>query len=297
MIIECEKCHAKYRIDDSKVTPQGVKVRCKKCQHIFVVKPPEEEKGSLEDLRIEELFREEEREEVKEEKAEEEEFSWGPAMAAEGTEAAQQKEPAPPPSEAAEAAGEEVKREEEAEREVEEAPRGGEAGARPSSTRRVLLIVLLFLLLILLGLVTLGGINITNLDQWIPKLFGEKERVVKLANREFLGNLKGYYVANKKEGLIFVVEGIVENPEAVEVPLKRIRVVILDKDGKPSQERLALLGKALSREELSALSREEIEGRLKGGKLVLPPNTFLPFMTVFYHVPRDLSEFVVEVEG
>lgn len=290
MIIECEKCHKKYRIDDSKVTPQGVRVRCKKCQHIFVVKPPEEGKERLEDLRIEELFHEEERKAASEKGAEEEEFSWGPGT---GSGEVPRQEVSPPPSEMSE--GKE-KGEEGGER---EAPKREEvvSGARASSTRRILLIVLLFLLLILLGLITLGGIKIANVDQWVPKLFSEKEKITRLATKEFLGKLDGYYVANKREGLIFVVEGIVANPEAIEVPLKKIRVVILDKDGKPSQERFALLGKALSKEELSTLSREEIEGRLKGGKLTLPPNTFLPFMTVFYHVPRDLSEFVVEVEG
>ncbi len=45
MIIQCDKCLSKFKLDDSKVTPQGVKVRCKKCSNIFVVYPekPEEE--------------------------------------------------------------------------------------------------------------------------------------------------------------------------------------------------------------------------------------------------------------
>lgn len=45
MIIQCDKCLSKFKLDDSKVTPQGVKVKCKKCSNIFVVYPekPEEE--------------------------------------------------------------------------------------------------------------------------------------------------------------------------------------------------------------------------------------------------------------
>jgi predicted Zn finger-like uncharacterized protein len=39
MIVQCEICQAKYNIDDSKITPQGVRVRCAKCKHIFSVKP------------------------------------------------------------------------------------------------------------------------------------------------------------------------------------------------------------------------------------------------------------------
>ncbi|MCK5236794.1 MAG: zinc-ribbon domain-containing protein [Deltaproteobacteria bacterium] len=41
MIIQCEHCSAKFRIDDSKVGDKGVKVRCTKCKDVFVVKPIE----------------------------------------------------------------------------------------------------------------------------------------------------------------------------------------------------------------------------------------------------------------
>lgn len=42
MIIHCDKCNTKYRLDDSRVTGAGVKVKCTKCQNVFVVTPPEE---------------------------------------------------------------------------------------------------------------------------------------------------------------------------------------------------------------------------------------------------------------
>lgn len=41
MIIQCDKCSAKFRIDDSKVTPAGVKVRCTKCQNVFMARSEE----------------------------------------------------------------------------------------------------------------------------------------------------------------------------------------------------------------------------------------------------------------
>lgn len=45
MIIQCEKCKTKFRLDDSRVTPSGIRVRCSRCSHTFVVKrdQPEEE--------------------------------------------------------------------------------------------------------------------------------------------------------------------------------------------------------------------------------------------------------------
>lgn len=37
MIISCEQCRTRFRLDDSKVSENGVKVRCAKCRHIFTV--------------------------------------------------------------------------------------------------------------------------------------------------------------------------------------------------------------------------------------------------------------------
>lgn len=37
MIVQCDKCQTKFRIADEKVRPNGVKVRCSRCAHVFVV--------------------------------------------------------------------------------------------------------------------------------------------------------------------------------------------------------------------------------------------------------------------
>lgn len=39
MIVQCEVCQTKYNLEDSKITPDGVKVRCANCKHIFTVTP------------------------------------------------------------------------------------------------------------------------------------------------------------------------------------------------------------------------------------------------------------------
>ena len=43
MIIQCEQCQTRYRLDDSKVTDKGVRVRCVKCKHVFAVKQEQAE--------------------------------------------------------------------------------------------------------------------------------------------------------------------------------------------------------------------------------------------------------------
>lgn len=64
MIIQCDKCQSKFKLDDSKVTEKGVKVKCKKCQNIFTVYPEKKEEELIS------LF--EEKLEVKEEPKKEE---------------------------------------------------------------------------------------------------------------------------------------------------------------------------------------------------------------------------------
>ncbi|MCK6550815.1 zinc-ribbon domain-containing protein, partial [Myxococcota bacterium] len=38
MIVQCDKCKTKFRIADEKVTDAGVKVRCSRCAHVFMVR-------------------------------------------------------------------------------------------------------------------------------------------------------------------------------------------------------------------------------------------------------------------
>ena len=37
MIIQCEQCRTKFKLDDAKVKDKGVKVRCAKCRNVFTV--------------------------------------------------------------------------------------------------------------------------------------------------------------------------------------------------------------------------------------------------------------------
>ena len=52
MIIQCDKCSTKFRLDDSRITANGVRVRCTKCQNVFVVTPPPQ----AEEVQVEEVF-------------------------------------------------------------------------------------------------------------------------------------------------------------------------------------------------------------------------------------------------
>ncbi len=52
MIVTCDSCEANFRVDDSRIPPQGIKVRCSKCKHVFMVtrEVPEDFMTELEDF-------------------------------------------------------------------------------------------------------------------------------------------------------------------------------------------------------------------------------------------------------
>jgi len=58
MIVKCEACGTRYRLEDSRVKPEGVKVRCSRCGHVFTVFPeaPPVEGPREEPLPDEEIF-------------------------------------------------------------------------------------------------------------------------------------------------------------------------------------------------------------------------------------------------
>ncbi|MBW1682508.1 MAG: zinc-ribbon domain-containing protein [Deltaproteobacteria bacterium] len=40
MIVQCESCGTKYQLDETLLREEGSKVRCSRCKHVFVVRPP-----------------------------------------------------------------------------------------------------------------------------------------------------------------------------------------------------------------------------------------------------------------
>jgi predicted Zn finger-like uncharacterized protein len=45
MIVTCEDCGTSYKVSSSQIRPSGSKVRCSKCQHVFIAYPPLQEPG------------------------------------------------------------------------------------------------------------------------------------------------------------------------------------------------------------------------------------------------------------
>src|ERR1700691_6162018 len=43
--VECEACKAPYQVDERRIPPTGLKMRCPKCGHAFTVKSPDAGSG------------------------------------------------------------------------------------------------------------------------------------------------------------------------------------------------------------------------------------------------------------
>jgi len=42
MIVTCASCLTRFNLDDSRISAEGIKVRCSRCKHVFYVVPPPE---------------------------------------------------------------------------------------------------------------------------------------------------------------------------------------------------------------------------------------------------------------
>lgn len=40
MIVTCTKCRTRFRVPEERIGPKGARIRCGRCQHVFVVQPP-----------------------------------------------------------------------------------------------------------------------------------------------------------------------------------------------------------------------------------------------------------------
>ncbi|NIO05325.1 MAG: DUF3426 domain-containing protein [Proteobacteria bacterium] len=52
MLVTCDSCEASFRVDDARIPDKGIKVRCSKCKHVFMVKRevPEDFMAEFEDF-------------------------------------------------------------------------------------------------------------------------------------------------------------------------------------------------------------------------------------------------------
>lgn len=303
MIIQCPKCLTKFRLDDARVNDAGTRVRCSKCREVFVVEkedapssgsPPtaeikEEGTGdpawsSISD--VEAGVPSPESEEAKpatEETIHETEWPAASGYKAEetGIEKAAVKEPSlegPPTTE-----------------DIKERP-FATSGQEESQKKAVSEGRRSFLKIIASIIVICAAAAVPVRYLWINYKTAETGEIA-------LADISGYYTQNAEAGNLFVVTGRVVNNTNKARSFFQIKGTLFGKNGETLLQKEVYCGNIFSSKEIATLPKDKIEADLRnraGGSLSnvnLLPGKAVPFIIVFFDLPKDLAEFSVEVSG
>ena len=309
MIVTCASCLTKFKLDDSRIPAKGTKVRCSRCQHVFMVTPPAPESFDSKEEIVEnfETFAKHHKELIKPPSKEEEFEILPPSKIAPSKRKGKEmplgeweEEPVPfekrIPSFEAEAT------------EVAKPPKPARMARRERRAPPRSLLLLLILVLVVFGAFYFwselgpGGklypyveVPIQKVTLYWNQLWGTE--IEGLTVRD----LNGY--EEKVRGVrVFIIAGKVNNESRSTRKHIRIRVVIFDENKNKVAEKEALCGRALSREELEnqpiAFYRSDMIIQPESAReRVAPSGNACPFMIIFKD--KDLSdqakEFKVEI--
>jgi len=332
MIITCASCLTKFNLDDSRISAKGVKVRCSRCKHVFyVVPPPETKEEIIEDFQSfakyhEDLIEpgekkietpqkakveEEEKEEVTPEE-EEETFLFSEKALLEKMEKVPPLEEVAPPEKI-----EKVVPPEQGEKLFFEEPVKEESiEVKPTRPKRmvraekrglsrffalfVVLVLLVFGILYVWTELSSGGKLSPYLESPVKKITELWNQIWGIEKEDLIvGDLSGY---EEKMGEIslFIIEGKVKNQSQYTKKYIRIRIVLFSQDKLKVDEKEAICGRIISREELKKQPVEFFRGEMvikpeTNQEMVTPSGKATPFMVIFKDPPSQAKEFKVEI--
>jgi len=279
MIIQCPRCQTKYKLDEVLLAPEGSKVRCSHCNHVFLALPPpalpeEEEKAGT------------------------------------GAEAAEFLGESGPAAEAA-GLGEDFLEE-------PGKKRGGWLKRLLVALLVVVLLAALVLgLTIFLKTRDIHlDRRFLKMDlyeaapilkrfspaQIEPKQTAAPKAPVDSGNARInLEKVSARFLDTPEAGRLFIVEGQVKNAYGETVSEIKLKGLVHTKTKPNALERIVYAGTVLADEEIRGLSREVVEGLFRNPKgegesnVNVQPGGTVPFMMVFYDLPDNLTEYTVEV--
>jgi predicted Zn finger-like uncharacterized protein len=329
MIVQCPQCETKFNLPDEKVKPEGVKVRCSRCRHVFTAEPPQV--GGFDDLFPAKDQAPEGGPQNEPARRVLDDESWqAPETPADeslsfsfpGLEKKAPPELAPEPQAQAPAK----------ERPAEKPEKAGEhklgldledteelAGVKPRRAKSRLPLILAALAFLVLG--SLGAayfldllpdsLNRTLTNMGLPakpvEVTGQPEKDAQppaeadAVSQIALENVRQYNVANEKAGRLIVIEGKAVNNFPAARDHVAVEATLFDAGGTALVTKNVLCGNVLSYFQLQILSRTEIETALSAESGVLANNTNIqpgqgaPFMIVFFEPPAGVAEFGVKV--
>jgi predicted Zn finger-like uncharacterized protein len=319
MIVECEKCKSKFRLDEGLLSKEGSTVRCSVCKNVFVAYPPgvepmeEPEELVLEDLEetaamedMPPVLDKQDSHAVERIMDDDFEQAFEEAMEGDAIEVASpdeivEKEKRDKAKEVSRERGRKRKEPKKPRKEVQAA----QLATPPKKKRKGFRLLPAILIIVLLLLGTAAGLRFLA-PQLIPDFlsFLKPERTQDIGDlgvrRLTFKSVSGTFVESEQAGQLFVVRGMVTNNYPRSRSLILVKGTILDDQGEVVKTKLAYAGNVFSEKELQEMPLEEINQAMKNrfGKgnmnVNIQPQRTVPFMIVFENLPDNLSEFTVE---
>lgn len=324
MIITCASCLTRFNLDDSRISAEGIKVRCSRCKHVFYVVPPPETKEEIienfesfakfhgdligpGEVKAEVPPESKIEEEATLPKETEESFSLSEKTPMEST------EQWAPPREV-----EEMPSPEKIEKPpLEESMRAGRVESRPARSTSMMtqverrgpfrfLALLIVLMLLIFGIffvwseLSSGGrlspyLNVTvkRISELWDKIWGtEGEDLV-------VGDLSRYD-ETVGDTPFFIIEGRVKNQSKFTKKYIKVGVVIFDEGKLKVAEKEAVCGRVIARGELKNQPAEFFKGEMvvkpeTEQEMITPSGKETPFMVIFKDLPSSAKDFKCEI--
>ncbi|MDQ7830910.1 MAG: DUF3426 domain-containing protein [Desulfovibrionaceae bacterium] len=322
MIVTCPNCSSRFRLPDDRIGPDGVKLRCGKCKHVFRLEPPSpadvrdfdypEDDGTAFGANVGEAA--------------------APAPAGSAREA--RPEPGRAPDREADSlfASETSADQEDAGTprtdfnlddisEIDITGKKGKGASSKDVKRRSLIVALSLFALVVITLAAVFFFDLwpgakdgqppapPTAEQAKPaepgkegeKPAAEKPDESAKVKDIVLQNVRQYYVTNEKAGQLFVIEGKAVNNFKSQKEMIKLEAALFDEKGNVLLSKDMLGGNTVSLFQLQVMTRQELESALGSQVGVLTNNTNLapgaetPFMIVFFDPPEAVKEFGVKV--
>jgi len=161
------------------------------------------------------------------------------------------------------------------------------------------------LLLLILGLAIIGGalyyINgPQQIEQVIQQILGQHLSPAE-SGQIALENLEGTFINNLEAGELFVIRGEATNKFKTPRAAIQVKGVIFDQNGKPLLQKTIFCGNPINDQELQTLPFSKLEEMMRNqfGKSLINMKVnsqeTIPFVIAFRDLPKNLSEFSVDV--
>jgi predicted Zn finger-like uncharacterized protein len=295
MIVECEECGSRFRLDEDVIKEKGSKVRCSVCKNVFTVFPPESglrEENALGDARFSAT-----------KEAETKDLSATPEVQGKlFSDQAVDNSFDKIFEDALE--GESLETEETGDISSTEygAPDFSQPGKWENHGPRVLLISLVVILVFVVGALIVFFLAPDILPDSLSSLKPVKKEEISDTGIRRLSfqDVSGSFLHNTPSGQLYIIRGEIINNNPNSRSYLLLKGSILDEKGETVTQKLIYAGNVFSERQLREMSIEEIDKGLKNrsgqedSNVNIKPGDSIPFMVVFENLPDNVAEFEVE---